>query len=200
MTSVCLEFLVVTVGDITTILGFFFFDQKPCNSCGEKLSAFFVPRSTGAATMSPCGSKMALKKELSENSQVLLFAKMLTSKIVTFNRFADVLAEFCSDLLARETFVLPLEVQEEQTSFFRQDLCECLLVVGLSLLIRSCLVGVDGSWVHEISMQCVALSEVSSHHAFYRVPACHEDGGKPHLQKSPSGSSGKCPSTHEIRK
>ena len=38
-----LEFLVVTVGYITTILGFFSlsFDQKPCNSCGEKLSVFF---------------------------------------------------------------------------------------------------------------------------------------------------------------
>ena len=33
----------MTVGDITTILGFFSlsFDQKPCSSCGEKLSDFF---------------------------------------------------------------------------------------------------------------------------------------------------------------
>ena len=37
-----------TVGDITTILGFFLsFDQKPCNSCGEKFSTFLVLRSTG---------------------------------------------------------------------------------------------------------------------------------------------------------
>ena len=37
-------------------------DQMPCNSCGEKLSAFFVLRSTGAAITSPCRSRMALKK------------------------------------------------------------------------------------------------------------------------------------------
>ena len=48
---------------ITTVLGFFFlsFDQGPCNSCGEKLSAFFVLRPIGAATKSPCRSRMALK-------------------------------------------------------------------------------------------------------------------------------------------
>ena len=40
-------------------------NQKFCNSCGEKLSAFFVLRSVGAATRSPC--QMALKYELSEN-------------------------------------------------------------------------------------------------------------------------------------
>ena len=70
MPSFCLEFLVVIVGDITTILGFFFlsFDQKPCNGCGEKLSAFLVLRSAGAATRSPCRSRIALKQELSENS------------------------------------------------------------------------------------------------------------------------------------
>ena len=43
-------------------------DQKPCNSCGEKLSVFLVLRSTGAATESPCRSRIALKRELSENS------------------------------------------------------------------------------------------------------------------------------------
>ena len=59
-----------TVGDITTILGFFMliFNQNPCSACGEKLSAFFVLGSTGAATISPCQSSMALKSELSEYS------------------------------------------------------------------------------------------------------------------------------------
>ena len=51
-TSFFLKSFVSEVGDITTILGFFFFSfcQEPCISCGEKLSAFFVLRSIGAAT------------------------------------------------------------------------------------------------------------------------------------------------------
>ena len=46
-----LKLFVSKVGDITTILGFFFltFCQKPCISCGEKRSAFFV-LTIGAAT------------------------------------------------------------------------------------------------------------------------------------------------------
>ena len=42
--------------------------KKPAIAVGEKLSAFFVLRSTGAATMSPWRSRIALKKELSQNS------------------------------------------------------------------------------------------------------------------------------------
>ena len=63
MTSFCLEFWEVVVGDITTILGFFSlsFDKKPCNNCGKKLSVFLVLRSTGAATENPCRSRIALK-------------------------------------------------------------------------------------------------------------------------------------------
>ena len=52
------------IGDITTILGFFLLglNQKPCNSCGEKLSAFFVLRSFWCCNQ----PKMALKQGLSE--------------------------------------------------------------------------------------------------------------------------------------
>ena len=37
-TSLCLWLFVVTVGDVTTILGLFLLslNQKPCNNCGEK--------------------------------------------------------------------------------------------------------------------------------------------------------------------
>ena len=48
-----------------------------------------------------------------------------------------------------------------------------------------------------LAMVYVVLSEVSSHCAFDRMPACHEVGGRPYPHKSPSSSSGKCPSTHE---
>ena len=51
----------------TTILGFFLKLPKALRSWGVKLSAFFVLRSTGAASRSPCRSRMTLKEELSEN-------------------------------------------------------------------------------------------------------------------------------------
>ena len=54
---------------------------------------------------------------------------LLTAMISTFNQIC-VLAEFCTDHLASKTLVLPLEDRWEQTSFIRQDLDECLLVVG----------------------------------------------------------------------
>ena len=47
------------------------------------------------------------------------------------------------------------------------------------------------------AMVYVVLLEFSSRCAFGRMPACREDGGKPYLHKSTSGSSGTCPSTHE---
>ena len=47
---------------------------------------------------------------------------------------------------------------------------------------------------------CAVQLEVSSHYAFDRMPACHEDDGQPFLHKSPSDSSGKCPSIHEVWK
>ena len=52
-----------------TILGFLIliFDQKRYSACGDKPSAFFVLRSGGAATISPCRSSMALNYELSDN-------------------------------------------------------------------------------------------------------------------------------------
>ena len=45
-----------------------------------------------------------------------------------------------------------------------------------------------------LAKKYAVLSEVSSHCAFGRMPACHEDDGKPYLHQSSSGSSGKCPS------
>ena len=48
----------------------------------------------------------------------------------------------------------------------------------------------------DLATVCAVQLEVSSHYAFDRMPACHEDDGKPFLHKSPSDSSGKCPSTH----
>ena len=42
----------------------------------------------------------------------------------------------------------------------------------------------DLATVYEVQL------EVSSHYAFDRMPACHEDDGKPFLHKSPSDSSG----------
>ena len=70
MTSLWLVYSLKTVEDITTILGFFIliFAHKLCSACGEKPSAFFVLRSAGVATMSPCRSSMALKQDLSVNS------------------------------------------------------------------------------------------------------------------------------------
>ena len=44
----------------------------------------------------------------------------------------------------------------------------------------------------DLAMEYAVLSEVSSHCAFDRMLACHEDDGKPSLHKSPSTSSGKC--------
>ncbi len=46
----------------------------------------------------------------------------------------------------------------------------------------------------------MVLLEVSSCCTFDRKPACHENGGEACLHKSLSGSSGKCPSTHEFWK
>ena len=48
--------------------------------------------------------------------------------------------------------------------------------------------------------ECVVQLEVSSLYAFDRMLAYREDDGKPFLHKSPSGSSGKCPSIHEVEK
>ena len=55
--------------DITTYLGLFILglDQKPYTSCGDNFSVFLVLRSAGAATRSSCGSRIALKEEVSEN-------------------------------------------------------------------------------------------------------------------------------------
>ena len=44
----------------------------------------------------------------------------------------------------------------------------------------------------------VVLLEFSSRCAFGCMRPSREDGGKPYLHKSPSGSSGTCPPTHEI--
>ena len=43
----------MTVGDITTILGFFSLnsDQRPCESFGEELSVFLVRMTTSAGTL-----------------------------------------------------------------------------------------------------------------------------------------------------
>ena len=49
-----------------------------------------------------------------------------------------------------------------------------------------------------LAMVYAVLSEVSSHCAFGGMPACREDGGKPHLHKSSTGSSGTCPSTDDL--
>ena len=49
-------------------------------------------------------------------------------------------------------------------------------------------------------MVYVVLLEFSSRCAFGRMHACREDGGKPHLHKLPSDSSGMHPSTHEVLK
>ena len=46
----------------------------------------------------------------------------------------------------------------------------------------------------------VVQLEVYSHYAFDRMHACHVDCGKPFLHKSPSDSSKKCPSIHEVWK
>ena len=51
--------------------------------------------------------------------------------------------------------------------------------------------------VNPSSMEYAVPLEVSSHCAFDRTPACHEVGGRPSPHKSPSDSSGKCPSNHE---
>ena len=59
------DFLLVSVLGKDSIWSF---DQKPCRACSEKLSTFFVLRSTGDAVMSPCRSSIALKKEKSMNS------------------------------------------------------------------------------------------------------------------------------------
>ena len=53
-------------------------------------------------------------------------------------------------------------------------------------------------WTHVVEEDAVLL-EFSSRCAFDRMPAGREDGGKPYLHKSPSGSSGTYPSTHEFR-
>ena len=71
-----------------------------------------------------------------------------------------VLAEFCTDLLASKTLVLPPGDREERTSFLQQDLVECLLVVGHQnvfsaisyLLVESVLFGwcrCQLFWIHE---------------------------------------------------
>ena len=49
-----------------------------------------------------------------------------------------------------------------------------------------------------LAKEYAVLLEVSSHCAFDRMRACHEDDGRPYLHKSPSGSSGKYPSIHEL--
>ena len=60
------------------------------------------------------------------------------------------------------------------------------------------------SWTIELPSQldmatvCAVLSEFSLHYALDRMLACHADDGKPRLHKSPAGSSGKCPSIHEV--
>ena len=50
----------------------------------------------------------------------------------------------------------------------------------------------------DLAKECAVQLKVSSLHAFDRKPACHEDDGKPCLHKSGSGSSGRCPSAHEV--
>ena len=60
----CLQLVVVVVGNITTTLGFSplgFWSNSPANSCGQDCSAFFLLRSIGVATRSPCRSRMAIK-------------------------------------------------------------------------------------------------------------------------------------------
>ena len=77
------------------------------------------------------------------------------------------LLNFIRIILPVKRIFLPLEDREEQTSFLRQDLGECLLSVGLQdvfspppvefLIEKACLVGggqlfwIHGSWVYEIS-------------------------------------------------
>ena len=51
-----------------------------------------------------------------------------------------------------------------------------------------------------MAKECAVLSEVSLRCAFDRMPAYHVDDGKPYPHKSPSGSSGKCASIHEVWK
>ena len=101
--------------------------------------------------------------------------------------------------LANSKGVLPLEV----------NLCishRCCLAhqLGRSNLCQSGLVQVLGGWIHEcqenfleqsythlssVRPWCMrSLSEVSSHCAFGRMPACHEVGGRPYPHKSPSAT------------
>ena len=49
----------------------------------------------------------------------------------------------------------------------------------------------------DLAMEYAVPLEVSSHREFDKMPACHEVGGRPSPHKSPSDSSGKCPSNHE---
>ena len=50
-----------------------------------------------------------------------------------------------------------------------------------------------------LAMVYAVLLGFSSHCAFDYMPACHQVGGRPYTHKSPSGSSGKCASTHEAQ-
>ena len=78
--SFCFEFLVVTVGDITTIFGLFSlgFDQKPCNSCGEKLSVIF-----GSEVYWGCNQKSLSIKESTQRRNV---REQLSNISLTFKR------------------------------------------------------------------------------------------------------------------
>ena len=49
-----------------------------------------------------------------------------------------------------------------------------------------------------LALAYAVLSEVPSQCVVDRMPACHEVDGRPSPHKSPSGSSEKCPSTHEV--
>ena len=51
-----------------------------------------------------------------------------------------------------------------------------------------------------LAMEHAVQSEVSSHCAFGRMPACREDCGTPYPHNSPSDSSGMYPSIHEVLK
>ena len=87
-TFLLLEALVATVGDITTILGFFFLSlyQKRCSSCGVKFSTFF---SSGVLVLQPevlvdqDGAQKNCLKTFPQTSACLL-RKRATEQVLLF--------------------------------------------------------------------------------------------------------------------